>query len=88
MSHFFSNGVTIAVLMVVGTIPVDIDKLSMFVMVGKRQVKCSFNNQDGTGSSEYDVEGLLSTGRLTSSSVAGTKTLSLSSTETGLSSGT
>ena len=73
---FFSNGVTSALFIVVGTIPVDIDKLTMFVMVGRRQVKYSFSSQVGTGSNEHDVEGLLLISRLTSSSVAGTKTLS------------
>ena len=44
---------------VVGTLPVDIDKLTMFVMVGRRQVKYSFSSQVGTRSSEHDVEGFL-----------------------------
>ena len=85
---FFSNGVTSALFIVVSTIPVDIDKLTMFVIVGRRQVKYSFSSQVGTGSSEHAVEGLLLTSRHTSSSVAGTRTLSLSSTASGLSSGT
>ena len=44
MEGFFSNGVTRAVFIVVGTIPFGIDKLTVFVMVGKRQVKCSVSN--------------------------------------------
>ena len=73
---------------VVGTIPVDIDKLTMFVMDGRRQVTYSFSSQVGTASSEHGVEGLLLTSRLTSSSAAGMKTHTLSSTASGLSSGT
>ena len=85
---FFSNGVTSALSIVVGTMPVDIDKLTMFVMIGRRQVNYSFSREVATGSCEHDVEGLLLISRLNSSSVAGTKTLSLSSTASGLSSGT
>ena len=84
---YFSNGVTSAVFIVVGTIPVDIDRLTVFVTVCKRQVNCSFSNQDVTGSNEHDFEGLLLISLLTSSFVAGTKKLSLSSTASGLSSG-
>ena len=82
---FFSNGVTSAIFVVVGTIPVDIDKLTIFVMVGQRQVKCSFSNQVDLESSVHDVEGLLLISRLTSSSVAGKKKFSLSSTASELS---
>ena len=74
---FFSKGVTSAAFIFVGTIPVDMDKLTMFVMLGRRQSKCSFRNQVGTGSSAHDFEGLLLISRLTSSSVAGKKMLSL-----------
>ena len=40
---FFSNGVTSAVFVVVGTISVDTDNLTMFVMAGKGQIKCQNN---------------------------------------------
>ena len=85
---FFRYGVTSARFIAVGKIPVDIDKLPVFVMVGRRQVKYSFSSQVGTGSSEHGVEGLLLISPLTSSSVAGTRTLSSLSTASGLSSGT
>ena len=74
-----SKGVTRAAFIFVGTIHVDWDKLTMFVMLGRRQYKCSFRNQVGTGSSAHDFEGLLLISRLTSSSVASKKMLSLSS---------
>ena len=61
---FLSKGVTSAAFIFVGTIPVDIDKLTMFVMLGRRQSKCSFRNQVGTGSSAHDFEGLLLTSHL------------------------
>ena len=75
-----SKGITSAAFIFVGTIPFDMDKLTMFVMLGRRQSKCSFRKKVGTGSSEHEFEGILLTSRLTSSSIAGTKMLSLSST--------
>ena len=81
---FFRNGVTSALFIVVDTILVDIDELTMFVNVGRRQVKYSFSSQVGTGSSEHDVDGLLLITRLTSSSIAGTETITLSSIASGL----
>ena len=84
---FLSNGVTSTAFIFVGTIPVDMDKLTMFEMLVRRQSKCSFRNQVSTGSSEHYFEGLLLTSCLTSSSIAGKQILSLSSTVPGLSSG-
>ena len=58
MTSLSNEGVTSAAFIFVGTIPVDMEKLTMFVMLGRRQSKCSFRNQVGTGSSEHDFEGL------------------------------
>ena len=66
---FLSNGVTRAAFIFVGTIPVDMDSLTMFVMLGRMQSKCAFSIHVGTGSSEHDFEGLLATSNFTSYSV-------------------
>ena len=77
---YLSKGVTCAAFIFEGTIPVDMGKLTMFVMLvmlGRRQSECFFRNQVGKGSSVHDFQGLPS--RLTSSSVAGKKLPGLSS---------
>ena len=84
---FLSNGVTRAAFIFVGTIPVDMDSLTMFVMLGRMQSKCAFSIHVGTGSSEHDFEGLLATSNFTSSSVAGKNMSSLAPTAHGHSSG-
>ena len=67
---FFSNGVTNAVFVVIGTITVDINNLPMFV---RDKLISFFSSQVGTGSSEHDFKRFLLASRLTSSSVAGTR---------------
>ena len=39
---FLSKGVTSAAFIFVDTIPVDMEKFTMFVILGRRQYKCSF----------------------------------------------